>query len=121
VTSVTAYGVERASSTYQWNPQGRLVPWGALITTGEPYYERTGWRSWGCQPVTVVYDHGYTEVPDDIVAVTVSIATRLFTNPAGYQQESIDGYSYIVGGTTLPEEQILASYRQGAGTTRVRR
>lgn len=87
------------------------------------------WEPWGTgiPAVDVVYDHGYAEIPDDIVAVVCSVVLRAMgTDPlsTGVQQESIAGYSYSVGSAAaagglglLPgERETLDRYRSVGGT-----
>lgn len=76
--------------------------------------------------VQVTYSHGYTNVPDDIVAVVLDIAGRALTNPAGLRSVSIDDYTRTfatetVGGPALSEanRQALAGYRRAPATVRL--
>lgn len=56
-----------------------------------------GWSSgvggWS-RLVTVVYDHGYTVVPDDVRQVCLTLAADTFTNPENLDQERVDDYQY---------------------------
>jgi hypothetical protein len=74
-------------------------------------------------PLTVVYDHGYEPVPDDIIAVVCQVAGRAYgTNPqtTGLTQESLGAYSYSIGSAAasgplglLPGElAICRAYRR---------
>ena len=86
--------------------------------------QSTGW-------VDVTYDHGFEEVPADLVALTCNIALRVFGTPAeqgGLQSESIGTYSYSIGGAAaagpiglLDDERSLLddSYRRALGSARV--
>jgi hypothetical protein len=80
--------------------------------------------------VDVTYTHGYSEVPDDIVAVVCQMAGRAYGRTAdttGVTQESIAGYSYTVGaaaaagpmGMLADERRILDLYRRPLGVIRV--
>jgi YD repeat-containing protein len=84
--------------------------------------------SWSFEPwhlplssITVTYDHGYAEIPDDLIGVVCQITGRALGRPveeAGVTQESIAGYSYSVGTAAasgpygmLPDERrILDRY-----------
>lgn len=88
----------------------------------EPWHDPLG-------EVRVSYTHGYTDIPDDIVAVVCQVAARAFGRPAdttGLQQESIAGYSYSVGaaaaagtvGLMLDEKAALDVYRRTISTIR---
>lgn len=39
----------------------------------------------GCGPITVTYDHGFDELPDDLVELVCQIATRLHSTPDAIQ------------------------------------
>jgi hypothetical protein len=76
--------------------------------------------------VDVDYDHGYEDVPDDIIGVVCNIAGRAFGTPAdegGYQSETIGTYSYTVGATAAAgaagllndERAILDRYTRVGG------
>jgi hypothetical protein len=71
------------------------------LTSAEVYrfdYEYP-WRT-PLAPVTVVYDHGYDPVPDDIVALVCQVAARALGRPpetSGLTQETIGAYSYSIG------------------------
>ena len=78
------------------------------------------WR--GVSYVDVTYEHGYEEIPDDIIAVVCQIAGRAMGAPAdesGIQQESVGSYSYSRGaaaasgplGMLVPERAVLDRYR----------
>ena len=80
--------------------------------------------------LTVVYEHGYTENPPDVVAIVCSMVARAFgLNPldAGRQSETIEGYAYTIGSAgaagamgLLPDERaILDRYRTQASTIRL--
>jgi len=75
--------------------------------------------------LSVTYDHGYSPVPDVIVAVCRRMALRAFLNPTGLISEdvAIDDYTRKVGyadrtgaGVTLTDEDkaSLKRYRRGA-------
>lgn len=74
------------------------------------------WRN-GITRVFVTYDHGYEEIPGDIIAVVCQIAARALgrsPDEAGVTQESIAGYSYTIGTAAgsgplgmLPDERAV--------------
>jgi hypothetical protein len=77
--------------------------------------------------VDVDYNHGYEDVPDDIVGVVCNIAGRAFGTPSdegGYQSETIGTYSYAVGaagaagaaGLLNDERAILDRYARVGGS-----
>lgn len=64
---------------------------------------------YGCT-VTVTYDHGYAEVPDDIVAVVSAMVIRaMATDPATpmYSREQIGEYSYGLPESALARRVIV--------------
>lgn len=80
--------------------------------------------------VDVTYDHGYEELPADIVAVVCQVAGRAMGVPAdqgGIAQESIGNYSYSVGvaaaagsvGLLNDERAVLDRYRRIGGMARI--
>lgn len=63
----------------------------------------------GCE-VTVTYQHGYDQVPDDIVSVVAAMVLRgLATSPAAplYSRESIGEYSYGLPESALARRVIV--------------
>lgn len=82
--------------------------------------------------VDVTYDHGYSTIPADIVAVVAQMAGRaLGTTPGegGVQSESIGGYNYSIGAAAaaggigmLPAERaVLDRYKLPVGAIRMER
>jgi hypothetical protein len=79
----------------------------------------------------VTYDHGYASGTQDfeqIAAVTLSAAGRIYDNPRGMRSESVEGYTYTRGGAgddilgatlSATEKQALGRYRRMAGVVRV--
>lgn len=77
-------------------------------------------------PVAVTYDHGYTVIPDDIVAVVCGVVLRsLGRTPleSGVMQQAIAGYSETIGpvgaagpvGFLTEEKAVLDRYRRPSG------
>lgn len=101
---------------------GVVVNLAAAYYDGGRYYEGFARR----QPIDVTYDHGYTVIPGEIVAVVCQIAGRAMGRPledSGVQQESIGGYAYTTGvaaaaggvGMLRDERTVLDAYRRQAG------
>ena len=76
--------------------------------------------------LTVTYEHGYDDIPDDIVAVVCSIASRsLGVNPtaAAVTQEAVGPFSHSIGsigaagaiGFLPAERETLDRYRRVGG------
>lgn len=93
-------------------PQRPVV--GVLAINGEPVDEpdlvgATLRGLYGCE-VTVSYEHGYAEVPDDIVSVVAAMVLRgLATQPGAplYSRESIGEYSYGLPESALARRVIV--------------
>jgi hypothetical protein len=94
VTAVTAVAINGVT-------QGALSWW----LSGSRLYRWRGWNralvssastAFGLAPtlITVTYDHGYDEIPDDVKGAVLAIAADIVTNPAGLVSENIDDYTW---------------------------
>lgn len=107
VHSVTVQGTAMDAGQYLWTASGLL-------------YASTLNAVWSKQ-TTVVYDHGFTIIPDDIVAITIALAGRAWQNPRGVLSEQIGTYSARYpndrsGLILLPDEKhLVMSYRPRPG------
>lgn len=112
---------------YEWVGDDQLEVATQVIDTfaWEPY------RS-NLTAVTVTYEHGFDEVPADIVAVVCSVALRALgqePDRGAVQTEAIAGYSYTLGvigasgpvGLLPDEKAVLDAYRHYPGVIRMRR
>lgn len=89
------------------------------------FYARTTPIEW----VDVTYEHGYDDIPDDIIAIVCQIAGRALASPADQTAggETLGQYSYQTGaaaaagvtGLLLPERLTLDTYRRTTGSVRV--
>lgn len=77
--------------------------------------------------VQVTYTHGWADVPDDVRAVCLDLASTTLTNPSGLRSVSIDDYSRTFASETLgsgtlsaAHKAILAAYRPRIGTVGLR-
>jgi hypothetical protein len=76
---------------------------------------------WQTPIFQVTYTHGYAEIPEDVVAVVCSMATRIITAPSvgGLISETVGEFTYRLSDAaaqgamalTDAEKKILASYR----------
>lgn len=92
VSEVTVGTTELTSGTYTAASYG--------VLRGSPFLsdEEPTWLWGGPQvPITVTYTHGYEVIPEDIKAVCLSLAGRLYDNPSGAVAETIGSYSYRNG------------------------
>lgn len=78
-----------------------------------------------CAPVSVTFTHGYGEVPGDVVAVALSAAQRLLTNPQDLRQETVGAVSVTYAAETIgaslspADKDLLGRYRRRFAVTRV--
>lgn len=77
--------------------------------------------------VEVTYTHGWTEVPDDIRAVCLDLASMTVANPGWLREVSIDDYRRVfasesLGSGTLSaaHREMLSDYRRRIGTVTLR-
>lgn len=77
--------------------------------------------------VQVTYTHGWDEVPDDVRAVCLDLASATMANPAMLRQETIDDYSRTFASETLgsgslseAHKILLGDYRRRVGTMGLR-
>lgn len=108
VTSVTVGGVALTETTdWQWDG---VHP----VLTLESAPDEDEWQA------TVVYDAGYDTIPDDITAVALSVAGRIYNTTPGVVAESIDDYraQYTPASVGLldHERRILRRYKPLLGT-----
>lgn len=108
-----------------------LVDW---VLSGERLLRSGGWHhlpGTSSYPdpglVQVTYTHGWEEIPDDVRAVCLDLASSTLANPAMLRQEAIDDYSRTFASETLgtgtlsvTHKEMLADYRRRIGTARLR-
>lgn len=77
--------------------------------------------------VQVTYTHGWAEVPDEVRAVCLDLASATLANPSMLRQEAIDDYSRTfaaeslgLGGLTDGHKEILRSFRPSWGSVGLR-
>lgn len=77
--------------------------------------------------VQVTYTHGFEEIPDDVRAVCLDLASATLANPSMLRQESIDDYartfaseSLGMGGLSDGHKEMLSDYRRRIGTVGLR-
>ena len=111
VTSVTVDGTALTQgSQWDWDGLSDIIALDGWSPDNEDQWQ-----------ATVVYDAGYATVPDDITAVALSVAGRLYTVTPGLVAESIDDYRAQYAPTAAVglmdhEKQILRRYKQRLGS-----
>jgi hypothetical protein len=79
----------------------------------------------GCAPVSVTFTHGYGEVPGDVVAVALTAAQRVLSNPNDLRQETVGAVSVTYAAETIgaslsqADKDLLGRYRRTFAVTRV--
>ena len=121
VTAVTSVSVSGTSYTvdedYAWDGMSSHLRLATIVYPSATFSD---------SPVaTVTYTHGYATVPDDLVAVVLSIGARIYDNPRGMRQESVEGYTYLRGGAgddilgatpSKAEMMVLNRYKRTAAS-----
>jgi hypothetical protein len=93
---------------------------GSELTRGEAWWAPTRLMGWPwmrpqgiwSQRVRVIYSHGYTEVPDDVVDIVLDLASMNMTNPQGLRSETIDDYSRTFASETIGGAQLSAEHKE---------
>ncbi|MFD5675612.1 hypothetical protein [Streptomyces sp. NPDC127040] len=70
--------------------------------------------------VEVTYTHGYSEIPDEIRAVCLDLASMSMTNPGGLREVAIDDYRRVFASETLGSGVLSAAHREMLGDYRRR-
>ncbi|MFD7609715.1 hypothetical protein [Streptomyces sp. NPDC059828] len=104
------------------------------VLSGERLLRTGGWRrlpGTTTYPdpglVEVTYTHGWEEVPDDVRAVCLDLASMTVTNPTGLREVAIDDYRRVFASETLgsgtlsdAHRSMLTPYRRRFGTVGLR-
>jgi hypothetical protein len=123
-------GVYTTLPAWYWDGSDEvwLIDGSSIVNLAEEVISALQWQT---PVVRVNYQHGYTEVPDDVVGVVCSMVTRLLTAPGlgGVISETVGEYSYRLsdaaaqGPMTLTdsEQKILREYQpKGTKTIELR-
>lgn len=79
----------------------------------------------GSEPVSVTFTHGYASVPGDVLAVVLTAASRVLSNPSDLRQETVGSMSVTyaaetVGASLAPaDKDLLARYRRRVAMVRL--
>lgn len=79
----------------------------------------------GCEPVSVTFTHGYASVPGDVLAVVLTAAQRVLTNPTDLRQETVGSLSVTYAAETIgaslsqADKDLLARYRRRTAVVRL--
>ncbi|MEU9047501.1 MULTISPECIES: hypothetical protein [unclassified Kitasatospora] len=124
----------RRSTTAMFNPRDgvirlplRPVVSVDAVTVAGGVVEPSGWLLVGDRlrvlryphtPALVTYTSGYSVVPGDVLAVTLTLAARIINNPADLRQEAVGGVSVTYASETIgaslaeAERDQLSRYRR---------
>jgi len=118
-------------STGSYSPDFGPMNWGNFGLMGPagsvngPQYSGPSWQG-PASRITVSYDHGYDEVPGDIVNIVAGMVAFAIASPVGVNMERVGGYqvaySRSEGGSMALQEadkKALADYRRRSGTTSI--
>ncbi|MFC9191441.1 hypothetical protein [Streptomyces cyaneofuscatus] len=78
-----------------------------------------------CAPVSVTFTHGYAQVPGDVLAVALTAAQRVISNPNDLRQETVGSVSVTYAAETIgaslspADKDLLGRYRRRFAVTRV--
>lgn len=86
---------------YPWQAPSRLM--------GYPWTRQLG--VWAPK-IRLLYSHGYTDVPDDILDVVVGLATMNMTNPEGLRSVVIDDYQRTYAAETIGNAQLSKAQKE---------
>lgn len=93
---------------------------GSELTRGHPFYEPTRFMGfpfmrpqgvWS-ERVRVLYSHGYTTVPDDILDIVLDLATMNVSNPGNLRDEAVDDYKRTFASETIGGAQLTADHKE---------
>lgn len=79
----------------------------------------------GCERVSVTFTHGYASVPGDVVAVALTAAQRVLSNPNDLRQETVGAVSVTYAAETIgaslsqADRDLLGRYRRTFAVGRV--
>lgn len=78
-----------------------------------------------CTPVSVAFTYGYASVPGDVVAVVLTAAQRVLSNPNDLRQETVGSMSVTYAAETIgaslspADKDLLGRYRRRFAVMRV--
>ncbi|MFE3409453.1 hypothetical protein ACFXMT_14285 [Streptomyces mirabilis] len=79
---------------------------------------------WGCTRVSVTFTHGYASVPGDVLAVALTAAQRVISNPNDLRQETVGSVSVTYAAETIgaslsqADRDLLKDYRRRVSVVR---
>lgn len=129
-STVTLYPVcgNGCSQHYVDLPQRPVVSVGAVTRDGQGVQwslQRDRLSVVGCEVVSVTFTYGYASVPGDVLAVVLTAAQRVLTNPTDLRQETVGSVSVTYAAETIgaslsqADKDLLARYRRRAAVVRL--
>ncbi|MFZ3595451.1 hypothetical protein [Streptomyces sp. BH104] len=123
-TTVTLYPADG----YVTLPQRPVVSVDSVTRNGAPFadFQLRGDRLHlnGCEPVSATYTAGYLVTPGDVLAVVLTAAQRVLSNPNDLRQETVGSVSVTyaaetIGASLAPaDKDLLARYRRRVAVVR---
>lgn len=91
---------------------------GTVLVAGDVEFDpETGWTNLCGRNYDITFTAGYTEVPEDVVAVTLEVAAIALGSPLGWTREQAGSVSVSIakagGGLTDDQKNRLAHYKIG--------
>jgi hypothetical protein len=106
---IEVQAVEDRDFTRLGNELTRGYPWYAPTRTmGWPWRQQRG--VWAPR-VRVVYSHGDSEVPDDIVDIVLDLASMNLGNPENLRSVAIDDYSRTFASETIGNAKLTPGHK----------
>jgi hypothetical protein len=90
-----------ADKDYRWDRRGLLRR--VAYVTGRLLAPASGYWGGEMAYVEVTYSHGFAQIPDDIRAVCLSVASRVYVNPQAILRESVGSYTVQYGRTAAAQ------------------
>lgn len=106
VVSVDAVTRDGSPVDYEWDAESDVL------------------RVSGCAPVSVTFTHGYAQVPGDVLAVALTAAQRVLSNPNDLRQETVGSVSVTYAAETIgaslspADKDLLQDYRRRTAVVR---
>jgi hypothetical protein len=93
VEAITNEGTALTTEDFDWSESGYV-------------HHRTGWWTDRPRQVVVTLTHGYPDIPDELIGVASSLASRRASSPAGYKRETTGPFSVEHGGREFLRDEL---------------
>jgi len=103
VSSIKINETLLSPAAYSWRRSGLVVYGSGLGATNDLSTPTSGWWGGDDAELTVVYSHGFKDIPDEVRTVVMEVAARVLGNPDG-----------LIATLTEQELRIARRYRTWA-------